>query len=228
VILREGRPPTGFEAPPHITPKADCGDDAVLKFRQVLKELRDYTHALVDFGPFGPVSTDEVRKLTLMHAGHHLSFLDPKQSGTRRSRVSYASEDDVINDVKRLRHGYKQAGSWNLPQVCAHLDKAVQFRMQPGPFAPDTPEQAKNKEKIPGILAAGTIPEGIKAPEPMLPPADCGEASIDAFLVTIEKYKRFPGPTAPHRIFGMLEERDARKLNLIHCAHHLSYLTPTN
>jgi hypothetical protein len=112
--------------------------------------------------------------------------------------------------------------------MCVHLDRAVQYRMQPGPFAPDTPEQAAKKPLIPGILASEKLPEGIKAPEPMIPPADCGDESIDAFLVTIEKYKRFPGPTAPHRIFGMLEERDARKLNLIHCAHHLSYLTPKN
>jgi hypothetical protein len=228
LILATGKGPPGFQAPPHMTPKPDCGEDVVLQFRSILQELRDYPHPLVDFGPFGPVPIEEVRKLTLMHAGHHLSFLEPKQSGTRRSGVSYANEGEVIGEVKRLRRGYVQAGSWNLPQVCAHLDKAVQFRMQPGPFAPDTPEQVKNKERIPGILAAGAIPEGIKAPEPMLPPADCGDASIDAFLATIEKYKRFPGPTAPHRIFGHLPEPDARKLNLIHCAHHLSYLTPTS
>lgn len=228
LILTTGKPPPGFEAPPEMTPRPDCGDDAVLGFRKMLADLKSYPHPFVDFGPFGPVPIEQVRKLTLMHASHHLSFLEPKQTGTRRQGLSYASEDEVIEDVKRLRRGYAQAGSWNLPQACAHLDKAVQFRMQPGPFPPDTPEQAKNKEKIPGILAAGAIPEGIKAPEPMLPPADCGEKSIDDFLVTIEKYKRFPGPTAPHRIFGALAEADARRLNLIHCAHHLSYLTPKN
>jgi len=143
-----------------------------------------------------------------------------------RRVLSFNTEDDVIVEVQRLRRGYTQAGAWSLPQMCAHLDKAVQFGMQPGPFAPDTPEQLKDKERVPGILATGKLPEGIKAPEPMLPPADCGDESIDAFLVTIEKYKRFPGPTAPHRIFGKLAEPDARRLNLIHCAHHLSYLTP--
>ena len=226
LILTTGKGPPGFQAPPEITPKPDCGDEVVLAFRKMLADMKSYPHRFVDFGPFGPVPIDEVRKLVLMHSSHHLSFLDPKQSGTRRSGVQYASEDDVIADVKVMRRGYAQAGSWSLPQACAHLDKAVQFRMQPGPFPPDTAEQAKNKERIPGILAAGKLPEGIKAPEPMLPPADCGEKSIDDFLATIEKYKRFPGPTAPHRIFGHLAEADARKLNLIHCAHHLSYLTP--
>ncbi len=144
-----------------------------------------------------------------------------------RRQLSFKSEDEVIAEVQRLRRGYAQGGAWSLPQICAHLDKAVQFRMQPGPFTPDTPEQAKRKAEIPGILASEKLPEGLKAPDAMLPPAACGDESIDAFLATIERYKRFPGPTAPHRFFGHLAEPDARKLNLIHCAHHLSHLTPT-
>jgi hypothetical protein len=150
-------------------------------------------------------------------------------SDATRRQLNFETEDDVIAEVRRLRRGYVQAGAWSLPQMCAHLDKAVQARMLPGPFAPDTPEQAAKKSSlIPGILASGKLPDGIKAPEPLVPPADCGDESIDDFLVTIEKYKRFPGPTAPHRIFGHLAEADARRLNLIHCAHHLAYLTPTN
>ena len=225
VLLRTGKPIPGFQSPPHMVPPDDCNDAEVDRLKAALLKLKRYEHDFVDFGPFGPVSTDEARRLTLVHSAHHLSHLDPK--ATRRVDLSYGNEDAVIADVQKLRRGYVQAGAWSLPQMCAHLDKAVQFRMQPAPFAPDTPEQLKNKERVPGILATGKLPEGIKAPEPMLPPADCGEQSIDAFLATIEKYKRFPGPTAPHRIFGALAEPDARKLNLIHCAHHLSYLTPT-
>ena len=84
-----------------------------------------------------------------------------------RRQLSFDSEDDVIAEVQRLRRGCAQTGAWSLPQMCAHLDKAVQFRMQPGPFAADTPEQLKNKERIPAIFATGKLPEGIKAPEPM-------------------------------------------------------------
>ncbi|MGB7156718.1 MAG: DUF1569 domain-containing protein [Tepidisphaeraceae bacterium] len=227
LILSTGKPPPGFQAPPEMTPSPDCDDAAVLGFRTLLKELKAYPHSHIDFGPFGPVSIEDVRKLTLLHAGHHLSFLEPKAAGTRRSGVQFANEDEVIADVRKLRRGYVQAGAWSLPQVCAHLDKAVQFRMQPGPFPPDSPEQAKNKPRIPGILAEGRLPEGIKAPEPMQPPADCSDEAIDSFIATMKKFKTFAGPIAPHRIFGHLKDADARRLNLIHCAHHLSYLTPT-
>ena len=225
VILETGKPPPGMQPPPFMIPSDACGDAEIESFKAALTKLKSYPHSHVDFGAMGPVPTETMRKLTLIHAAHHLSHLEPK--GKRREELSYANEDGVIADVQRLRRGYAQAGAWSLPQMCTHLDKAVQFRMQPGPFAPDTSEQLKNKERVPAILATGKLPEGIQAPESMLPPADCGEQSIDAFLATIEKYKRFPGPTAPHRIFGALAEPDARKLNLIHCAHHLSYLTPT-
>ena len=226
VLLATGKPIPGFQSPPHMVPPDDCGDADVNRLKGALLKLKRYHYDFVDFGPFGPVSTSEARRLTLIHAAHHLSHLDPKPA--RREGVSYRNEDEVIADVQKLRRGYVQSGAWSLPQMCAHLDKAVQFRMQPGPFAPDTPEQSQNKQRVPAILASGKLPEGIKAPESMLPPPDCGDESIDAFLATIETYKRFPGPTAPHRIFGALAEPDARRLNLIHCAHHLSYLTPTN
>ena len=225
VILATGKPPPGMQPPPFMIPPAACGDAEIEAFKDAMRKMKSYPHSHVDFGPMGPLPIETMRKLTLLHAAHHLSHLDAKAK--RREGVNYRTEDEVIADVQRLRRGYAQAGAWSLPQMCAHLDKAVQFRMQPGPFAPDTPEQIEKKRQIPGILAAGKLPDGIPAPEPMLPPADCGEASIDAFVVTIERYKSFPGPTAPHRIFGQLAEPDARRLNLIHCAHHLSYLTPT-
>jgi hypothetical protein len=80
VILTTGRPPGKFEAPPEITPKPDCPETEIDRYRAGLLKLRDYPHALVDFGPFGPVPIAEVRKLMLMHTAHHLSFLIPTAS----------------------------------------------------------------------------------------------------------------------------------------------------
>jgi hypothetical protein len=76
-------------------------------------------------------------------------------------------------------------------------------------------------------MAGWKLPDGISAPDSMMPPAGCGDEAIDAFITTLTNFKSFPGPIAPHRLFGQLSDADARRLNLIHCAHHLSYLTPT-
>ena len=81
--------------------------------------------------------------------------------------------------------------------------------------------------RLEAILASGRLPSGIEAPQPAIPPDDASDASVEALLATIDRFESFNGPIAPHRIFGNLSDAEARKLNLIHCAHHLSYLVPT-
>jgi len=146
--------------------------------------------------------------------------------GTRRTGLRYASEADVVADVSRLRRGYAQAGAWSLPQVCCHLDKSLQYRMRAGPHEPTTPEQAARRDQLQQILSSARLPDAQTAPDFMMPPPDCGDDAIDALLARLEQVKTFPGPFAPHRLFGHLDNDVARKINLIHCAHHLSYLTP--
>jgi hypothetical protein len=99
--------------------------------------------------------------------------------------------------------------------------------MQSGPFPANTPEQDGRHAMLQQVLASGRLPDGIEAPASMMPPEDCPDDAVDAFIATLKEFKAFPGPIAPHRIFGHLSEADARRLNVIHCAHHLSYLTPT-
>jgi hypothetical protein len=146
----------------------------------------------------------------------------------RREGLRFNSEHDVRADVNRLHRGYTQAGAWSLPQICCHLDKSMQYRMRPGPFEPTTPEQAARRDQLQQLLTSGRLPDGQTAPDVMMPPTDCDDDAIDAFLARLEQFRNFPGPIAPHRIFGHLDDAIARKLNLIHCAHHLSYLTPTH
>lgn len=146
----------------------------------------------------------------------------------QRRYLNFGDIDQVIAEIRRLRKGYVKAGNWSLPQICWHLDAAIQARMQPGPFPPNTPEQDARRPAFEQVLATGRLPEGIVAPEPMVPPPDCGDAAIDACLQRLEQFKRFAGPIAPHRIFGHLKDDEARRLNLIHCAHHLGFLVPAD
>ena len=100
--------------------------------------------------------------------------------------------------------------------------------MVPGPFPPDTPEQVARKSKLREILASGKLPSGIEAPAPAIPPSDADESAIDMLTATLKRFDNYTEPMAPHRLFGHLSDADLRKLNLIHCAHHLSYLVPTS
>lgn len=147
---------------------------------------------------------------------------------SRRRGLSYENEEAVINDIQRLRSGYAKAGNWTLAQVCDHLDRGTKARMAPGPHEPTTPEQAARKSMVEQILATGELPDGIQAPDFMQPPADCGDEAIDRLIARLREFARFTGPIAPHRLFGHLPEQQIRRLNLIHCARHLSFLTPTS
>lgn len=151
----------------------------------------------------------------------------PPTSGGRRQSLRYASIDDIIADIIKLRKGYVQTGDWNLPQVCWHLDVTTQRRMAPGPHAPVTPEQLARRPVFDQVVATGKLPPGLVAPPDLTPAKNLGESAIDALLQTLEKLKTFKGPYAPHRLFGQLTDAESQQQILIHSAHHLSHLVPT-
>jgi hypothetical protein len=145
-----------------------------------------------------------------------------------RRSIKFTCADDVIADVQRLRSGpYERSGSWSLEQVCWHLNFVMNYFMSPGQHAmPATTPQAR--ENLQRILTGGQIPTGIRSPEPALPPESCSGDCVDSFIATMQRYNSFPGPFAPHRLFGPLTVDEGRQLTMIHCAHHLSHLVPAS
>jgi hypothetical protein len=100
--------------------------------------------------------------------------------------------------------------------------------MKPGPHPPQTDEQKARQPLLQHVLAMnGYLPDGIQAPDPMVPPADAPESAIDDLIASLKQLKAYKGKIAPHRLFGEIPDAEARRLNLIHCAHHLSYLIPS-
>jgi hypothetical protein len=224
-ILATGKAPPGMQPPPEMIPPTECAQTSIDDFLALLDQLEKYPHEYVDFGPMGPVKADVLRQITKLHTAHHLAFLEPTYS---RRDLSYANEDDVVADVENLRRGHVRLGGWTFEQICWHLEQGVRYRMAPPPHAANTPEQDARAGVLKQVLASGKLPNTIVAPDPMVPPANPGAQAIDAFIASMREFKAFPGPIAPHRIFGHVSQPDARRLNLIHCAHHLSYLVPTS
>jgi hypothetical protein len=232
-VFAGGAMPSGIPAPESITPPAKCTEAEVDALVAALRRVAGFTGPAADHPMFGPLTPAEYLKLNLIHCAHHLSHLVPTvhppraPKPPRRRVLQFNSEDEVIGEVKRLRqNGCEPAGRWSLAQACWHLDRATQARMRPGPFPPNTPEQDARAAMFAEILRNGALPDGIQAPDEMTPPDACADDAIDGFLATVERFKAFPGPIAPHRLFGKLSDADARRLNLIHYAHHLSYQVP--
>jgi len=144
---------------------------------------------------------------------------------SERRKLNFADTDAVAADIRRLRGGYTQNGNWSLPQICWHVEAILKFWMRPGPHAPAKPT-AEQVLRLKNIFASGQLPDGINAPEGTSPKEKTPDSAIDSLLLKLEEFKNFKGPFAPHRLFGEIDPADFRRLNLIHCARHLSFLSP--
>ncbi|HSV13469.1 MAG TPA: DUF1569 domain-containing protein [Tepidisphaeraceae bacterium] len=225
-IVANGKlPPHATTAPPSWTPPADAGDADVERLVIGMNKLKNYPHAMVEMSVIGPVPIAECRRVHLVHAAHHLSFLQPKNA--RRDVLRFKSPDQAIADVRALKKGHKQAGDWTLPQACWHLNVALGNTMRPGPHAESAPMTDELRRRLQGILNTGQLPQGVQAPATAAPPADAPESSIDTFIATLERWESYRGDFAPHRIFGKISDDEMCQLAMIHCAHHLSFFVPT-
>jgi hypothetical protein len=145
-----------------------------------------------------------------------------------RRQLKIESFDALRAEIARLRAGYERAGQWTLEQACYHLDHAMIAAMRPVQYQPNTPEQDDRRELFATVMRDHKIPEGLVAPPETAPPADVSETAIDSFLATVDRFERHAGPFSPHRLFGNLPPEVRKKHQLVHAAHHLSYLIPTN
>jgi hypothetical protein len=146
---------------------------------------------------------------------------------SERRTLKFADADAVAAEVRRLGAGYTQAGNWSLPQVCWHLSKAIRFSMRPGPH-PRVKTGVMQWVQLKAILAVGRIPAGVHAPDRITPANDTPESAVDEFFGTLEEMKQFNGEFAPHPMLGNVRHGSFVRLHLIHCAHHLGFLSPIN
>ncbi len=224
IITHHTAPPGIKEAPPQFIPPETAGEADIDRYIALLGKMANYPHPKVMMGPVGPVTIQEFRLCNVFHATHHLAFLVPKYN---RRELKFSNSAELKSDIQMLRKtAHAKLGNWCLAKTCWHLETAIRLRMVPGPFPPNTPEQDASHARLQTILSAGKLPSGIQAPAPALPPDNTTDASIDALLTTLDRFDSYKDPFAPHRIFGHLSDAEARQLNLIHCAHHLSYLVP--
>jgi hypothetical protein len=147
-----------------------------------------------------------------------------------------ASFTELQCEVERLLHdGYTPGGNWNLAQVCRHLDDWMRYPMDGFPPLPwpvacvlAVARTLVGRRLLNKTLRQGAMPPG----KSTLPDTvHCCDAREDAqaaaeFLKTIERMAAFEGVPARSPLFGDMSNREAKQLQLIHCAHHLAYLHP--
>ncbi len=151
-----------------------------------------------------------------------------------RRALKFDSLGDAVRDAEDLlARGYETAGNWDLAQVAGHLANWMTYPLDgfPRPPAPiravlwllrQTVGRAKFEQYLAGGMPAGkpTMPDSVP------PPGGDPARAVARLRAAVERFQSHPGPVRPSPLFGAMTKAEATRLQLVHCAHHLSFLIP--
>lgn len=151
-----------------------------------------------------------------------------------RRQLRFATLAEVVRDAEALlSKGYDKTGKWDLSQCCRHLAFWMTcpidgFGKAPLPvrlflwFARNTfgPGQLKK------ILSSGFKPGVPTDPKSVPVPGGDEQEAVTRLKLAAERFETHTGAIHPSPFFGPMTKETALQLQLIHAAHHLSFLVP--
>lgn len=155
---------------------------------------------------------------------------------TTRRKLKFNSLDDALADARRLMEsGYTMLGKWDLGQVCGHCADWLRFPADGYPRAAfplnallwlmkaTLGTSMRRKILRDEQFASGkpTMPETVK-PRGSLNDA----AGVAALEAAATRFQQHTGPWHASPLFGEMTRDEHLRLQLIHLAHHLSFLIP--
>jgi hypothetical protein len=142
--------------------------------------------------------------------------------------LTFTRLDEVMPEVDRLLAGYKSVGTWTLGQTCNHLAKGLVYTVEGFPQRmPWVLRKTIGPLIVRSMFKTGSMREGIKVPEQALPtPGLDDRAEAEALRAAVRLFAAHAGPLAPHPIVDRMSRDDWERFHCIHCAHHLSFLSP--
>jgi hypothetical protein len=151
-----------------------------------------------------------------------------------RRKLTFASLDEVAADAENLlARGYEKAGNWDLSQVCLHLANWMRFPVEGFPKLPLflRPLFWLFRNTVGRSKRLKYTKEGMPAGKPTMPQtvAQAGgdtASAVAKLKEAIAAFKAYTGAIHPSPLFGAMNKDEAMQLQLVHCAHHLSFLIP--
>ncbi len=153
-----------------------------------------------------------------------------------RRELRFSQLSEITAELKRLLNdGYEQTGDWNLAQTCLHLNEWMKFPMDGFPRPPffarimlSTLKMTRGKSILSNILESKSMAAG----GPTMPDTvfevngkSDGEA-VQELSFSIERLEKHRGRIHDSPLFGEMDKDTLEQLQLVHCAHHLSFLHP--
>jgi hypothetical protein len=144
-------------------------------------------------------------------------------------KLRFATFDDAIADIERLRSGpYERGGAWSLTQCCDHLANTIDVGLNGGlkPLMPWVLRATLVRFVFEGLLLTECMPSGAPAPPELHPAklADEDPAKIDRCLRMIAAARDRTDPIPPSPFVVGMTLPKWKKLQRIHLAHHLAFL----
>ena len=157
-------------------------------------------------------------------------------SPTVRVETRFSSLDEVVQRLELLhRNGYTSIGKWNLAQVCEHLRDWMLFMLDGYPKPPVwmspmiwAMRVSVGKSMLRKIIRTGKMSAGGPTmSQTVHPPQGLDDAqSVMRLKEAIARFKVHSGAFHPSPLFGPLSTETGLALQLVHCAHHLGFLSP--
>lgn len=151
-----------------------------------------------------------------------------------RRQLKFDSLAEVVRDAKNLlTKGYDKAGNWDLSQCGRHLAYWLTCPLdgfgKPPLVAKLFLWLARNTVgpgQLKKILANGFPPGGMTDPASVKPSDGNDAGAVATLKQAAERFAAHTGPVLPSPFFGPMTKETATKLQLVHAAHHLSFLVP--
>lgn len=160
--------------------------------------------------------------------------MGPDTMAGRRNLVHFSSLADVVADAQDLhRRGYEKVGQWDLSQVLQHCADWIDYGIDGYPSMP-LPltivfwfvRRFRGRRMLETMLAQRSMDAGgATLGRTVHPPSDEADA-LARFERSVQRLETFSGPTRTSPLFGPLSVTELQQLNVVHCAHHLSFLVP--
>lgn len=152
-----------------------------------------------------------------------------------RRQLKFSSLDAIVQDAETLlAKGYEKAGNWDLAQCCNHLAEWMRYPVEGFPKAPLpirgvlwVMKKTVGPKKLQAYLKDGIFPPGKPTdPRTVLAAGGDAKAAVESLKRSVERLKAHAGPIVPSPFFGPMSKDECVGLQVVHCAHHLSFLVP--
>lgn len=141
-------------------------------------------------------------------------------------KQKFKSLDEVMVRVHGLVPDHQTVGAWTLGQICHHLAAALNGSIDGFDLRNHRLKRLFIRKRMLRVALTKGIPRNYTVDPGLTPPADVALLpAVDGLARAIERYRRHDGPLQAHPLFGRMPREVWDRVHLVHCAHHLRFVT---